>query len=296
MTLAQSTAGGSSTLGSVPARVSVIVPCFNDGELVRQAVTSIQENEPVEVLVVDDCSSDRGTREVLGELEAEGVRVLRQGQNGGVAAARQAGLRESKGEFVFPLDADDLAVPGALAAMADRLEEAPEAVVCFGDYAEFGESELVRAVPDRVDPFRLAYINEYPISSLFRRSALERLGGFMPNSYGARSYEDWNLWMTLAEARAEGLHLGPGQLSYRRRLHGERKLQSGKRRHRALYRELRGEHRHLFAELREHRRTSESSRVRKLLYPLVYGGRRRFRVESRIKTVLDRLGIWTLRR
>lgn len=274
----------------------MIVPCFNDGGLVRQAVRSVDEDEPVEVVVVDDRSTDPVTLEVLAGLEAEGVRVLHQPQNGGVAAARQAGLLGSTGPFVFPLDADDLAVPGALAAMADRLEAATEAVVCFGDYAEFGDSELVRGVPERLDPFRLAYINEYPISSLFRRSALESLGGFVPNSYGGRSYEDWNLWMTLAEAGAEGVHLGPGRLSYRRRLHGERKLQSGKRRHKALYQELRGEHQPLFGDLPRHRRSSDMSTVRKLLYPVLYGGRRRFRFESGAKALLDRLGIWTLRR
>jgi glycosyltransferase involved in cell wall biosynthesis len=280
----------------VPARIAVIVPCFNDADLVRQAVGSVEESEPVEIVVVDDHSTDEATLAVLAELERDGVRVLRRDHNAGVAAARQAGLGATGGEFVFPLDADDLAVPGALAAMAAALESAPDAAVCFADYAEFGDAELVRAVPERLDPYRLAYTNEYPISSLFRRGALEAVGGFTPNGYGGRSYEDWNLWMTLAESGARGVHLGPGRIGYRRRLHGERKLHTGKRRHRELYRELRAEHPRLFRELPEHRRRSDLSGLRKRLYPVVYGGRRRLGFESRVKAALDRLRIWTLRR
>ena len=278
------------------ARIAVIVPCFNDGDLVREALSSIDEDEPVEVVVVDDHSTDPATLAMLEELGSQQMRVVRHDENRSVAAARQSGLEATSAPYVFPLDADDLAVPGALAAMADRLDADPEAAVCFGDYAEFGDSEMLRAVPERLDPFRLAYANEYPIASLFRRSALERVGGFTPNGYTGSSYEDWNLWMTLAESGARGLHLGPGRPSYRRRLHGDRKLQSGKRRHTELYRELRREHPLLFERLPEHRKSSELSAPRKLLYPLVYGPRRRFRFERRVKAALDRLGVWTLRR
>ena len=278
------------------ARIAVIVPCFNDAGLVREALSSIDEDEPVEVVVVDDHSSDPATLAMLEELESQGVRVVRHSENRGVGPARQSGLTATSAPYVFPLDADDLAVPGALAAMADRLDADEGAAVCFGDYAEFGDSEMLRAVPERLDPYRLAYANEYPIASLFRRSALDRVGGFTPNAYAGSSYEDWNLWMTLAESGARGVHLGPGRPTYRRRLHGDRKLQSGKRRHTELYGELRREHPLLFERLREHRRSSELSAPRKLLYPVVYGRRRRFRFERRVKSALDRLGVWTLRR
>jgi glycosyltransferase involved in cell wall biosynthesis len=280
----------------VNARVAVVIPCFDDGELVEQAVRSVHEDEPVELVVVDDLSTDREHLAVLERLEREGVRVLRHEQNRGASAARTTGFHATTAPYLFPLDADDLAVPGALAAMADRLDSAPEAAVCFGDYQEFGDHELVRAVPQRFDPYRVAYTNEYPISSLFRRAALEPLGGWRPNGYRGSSYEDWNVWMTLAEHGLDGVHLGPGRLTYRRRLHGERKLTRGKRKHRALYRELRELHPRLFGDLREHRRRSELAPLRKLLYPVVYGGRRRFAFEGHVKTALDRLGVWTLRR
>jgi glycosyltransferase involved in cell wall biosynthesis len=277
-------------------RIAVIIPCFNDGELVREAVRSVVEDEPVEIVVVDDLSSDPASLAVLDELKADGVRVVRHALNAGAASARGTGLHSTRAEFLFPLDADDLAVPGALAAMADRLAADTGAAACFGDYAEFGDTEIVRAVPDQLDPFRIAYTNEYPVSAMFRRAALEQVGGWDGHGYSGSGYEDWNLWMSLAERGDRCLHLGVGRLTYQRRLHGERKLAAGKRRHRELYRELRRAHPRLFGELDSHRRHTDLGPLRRRLYPVVYGGRRRFRFEARVKRTLDRLGVWTLRR
>ena len=277
-------------------RVVVVIPCFDDGQLTAQAVASVREDEPIEIVVIDDASSDPETLAVLAELERAGVRVARHEVNRGVGEARTTGVAVTAAPYVFPLDSDDLAVPGSLAAMADLLDADPGAAVCFGDYDEFGDSRVTRAVPARLDAYRLAYANEYPISSLFRRTWLERVGGWRCGGYRGRSYEDWNLWMGLAEAGARGIHAGPGLIAYRRRLHGERKLQAGKRRHRELYRELRAAHPRLFAELPAHRRASDLGRARRVLYPVVYGGRRRFPWERKLKALLDRAGVWTLRR
>lgn len=285
----------SSDRSAGPARIAVIVPCFDDGALLDQALSSIEESEPVEVVVVDDASVDGDTLATLAQLERDGHRVLRHERNGGVAAARMTGLAATSAPFVFPLDADDMAQPGSLAAMADRLEASPGAGVCFGDYLEFGESSLVRAVPDWLDPYRIAYTNEYPVSAMFRRSLLERIGGWRSEP-GKVTFEDWDVWMRLAELGERGLHAGRGLITYRRRLHGERLLHRGKRNHKAIYRRLRADHPALFANLREHRRRSDLSPVRKLAYPFVYGGRRRHPFELRVKALLDRHGVWTLRR
>ncbi len=275
-------------------RVAVVIPCYNDGALVPEAVSSAQGADGVEVVVIDDGSTDPDTQRALDELIERGVTVLRQ-DNAGPAVARMAGVRATQAPYVYNLDADDLAVPGVLQAMADRLDADPGATVCYGDYQEFGDSELTRLVPQTIDPFRLAYTNEYPVTALFRRSALEVVGGWRHIDERRADYEDWHLWMTLAEYGHRGIHLGRGVLTFRRRLHGERRLGGAKADHRAIYRMLRREHPRLFAELEAHRRASDMSAIRKLLYPILYGGRRRFRFERHIKTLLDRTRVWTLR-
>ncbi len=278
---------------SKPPRVAVIIPCFNDGALVGEALASLQEPEPLEIVIVDDASTALETRTELAALERNGIRVVRHAHNQHLAQARMTGLRVTSAPYVFPLDSDDHAVKDTLSAMADCLDADPSAAVCTGDYAEFGEHELVRAVPGELDPYRLAYANEYPVSALFRRSALVEAGGWRRD---LRGYEDWDLWMALAERGARIVHLGEGRLTYRRRLHGTRMLTEVRRRHRQAYRELKRGHPKLFADIAEHRRRSPMARRRKVLYPLIYGGRKKFSFELRVKSWLDRRGVWTLRR
>jgi glycosyltransferase involved in cell wall biosynthesis len=255
----------------------------------------------VETVIVDDGSTAPSTAEALRVLAEEGHRVIRHEGNLGPAAARNTGLRAPSAAYVFPLDSDDLAIPGTLTRMADRLDADPDASVCYGDYEEFrvlGDDtefrfeRLIRGVPERLDPYRLAYTNEYPASALFRRSALESVHGFETREV----YEDWDLWLTLAERGARTLHFGVGVPTYRHRVHSDRRGAGNKSQHRAFYASLRRAHPQVFESLREHRTRTDLGPVRRALYPVVYGRRSRFRVESRVKRFLDRIGVWTLRR
>ena len=277
-------------------RIAVIIPCHGEGRLLAEAVASVQEPEPVHVVVVDDKSPDEETQRALDAVEAAGATVIRLPENRGVGRARMAALAETRSRYIAPLDADDLAEPGALSAMADRLDADPEAVACVGDILEFGDDELVRAVPQTLDPYRVAYTNEYPVTALFRRDALEEVGGWYRAWTAQQGYEDWNLWMDFAQGRRRIVHLGPGVIGYRRRLHGSRLNAEAKRRHAEIYKAMRADHPELFGSLAEHRRRSTLSRTRRLLYPIVYGARAEVPFERRIKPWLDRLGIWTLTR
>ena len=277
-------------------RIAVIIPCHGEGRLIAEAVASIQEPEPVHIVVVDDHSPDEETRHTLDEVEAAGATVIRLTENRGVGSARMSALAVTGSRYVAPLDADDLAEPGALSAMADRLDADPGAVACVGDILEFGDSDLVRAVPQTLDPYRVAYTNEYPVTALFRRDALEEVGGWYRAWTAQQGYEDWNLWMDFAQRRRRIVHLGPGVIGYRRRLHGSRLNAEAKRRHAEIYKAMRHDHPELFGSLAEHRRRSTLSRTRRLLYPMIYGARAEVPFERRIKPWFDRFGIWTLAR
>jgi glycosyltransferase involved in cell wall biosynthesis len=271
-------------------RVAVLIPCHGEGPLVADAVRSVREDEPVEIAVVDDASPDAATMATLDELEHDGVTVIRLAQNAGVGNARTAAFEATEAPYVYPLDADDLAIAGVLARMADLLDADPGADACVGDIVEFGDHELVRAIPSRLDPYRVALTNEYPITALYRRTAVAAAGAWRP-FYERQGYEDWNLWMGLAERGARIVHVGgPG---YRRRLHGQRLNQLARRRHRERYEAMRRAHPELFGRLREHRRASDLSRAKRALYPLVYGPRAEIPFERQIKPWFDRLGIWT---
>lgn len=270
-----------------PARIAVIVPCYNDGATVSDTIASIEEAEPVEIVIVDDGSSDAHTIEELRRLEEGGVRVVRHEENRGLPAARTTGLAATNAPFVFPLDADDLAVPGSLGRLADVLERTPGADACYGDWFEWDGVETLRRVPRRFDPYLLAFRNRYPVASMFRRTFLDDVDGWQSVG-GMVGYEDWDLWMTLAERGGTAV-FADGVPVVRYRVHGVRMLRSVAGNHAQLYRELKARHPRLFANLGEYRRNSILSPLERRLYPLVYGGRRPFGIKRRAAHVVSRI-------
>jgi succinoglycan biosynthesis protein ExoO len=102
--------------------VSVVMPAYNVADYLDKSVGSaLAQDVPVEVLVVDDCSTDEGaTAAAIGRLEADPrVRGFRLPVNGGPSAARNKGLEEARGEWIAFLDADDWFAPGRLSYLLD---------------------------------------------------------------------------------------------------------------------------------------------------------------------------------
>ena len=260
-------------------RTTVIIPCFNDGALAAEAVASVREEEPVEVVVVDDGSSEPETIERLAALERDGVKIVRQA-NAGLGAARTAGLAATSAPYVFALDADDLLEPGALAAMADVLDDRTDAGFTWGDYVLFGDEGGSYRAPDRWLPWTLTYVNPYPVCSMFRREVLEGANGWQ-----GRAYEDWDLWLRLVGMDVEGVSVG--RVVYRRRLHGEGRLLTGARAaHQQLYTELKERNAGVFAARDELRRRERPAAWKRSVYPIVFGPRRV--VPMRVEAALQR--------
>ena len=245
----------------------------------------------MELVVIDNGSSDPATAKVLERLASEGIRMIHHDVNKGLSAARTTGVRSTEAPYVFPLDADDLAMPRVLATMADRLDAHPEAIACFGDYEVFGTSTFRRKVPLTIDPYRIAFRNELTATALYRRTMLEAVNAWEPVVAGAAGrddfFEDWHLWMSLAERNAVGVHVGRDVVVFRRRLHGNRLTAAGDDQRRDQYRRLKARHPHLFARLREHRRCSGLPAAIKLVYPIVFGDRPRSPLEYRVKGFLE---------
>ncbi len=247
-------------------RVAVIIPCYDDGALAQEAVASVREEEPVEVVVVDDGSTEPETLERLAALERSGTHVVRR-ENGGLGAARTSGLSATSAPLVYPLDADDRLEPGALAAMADALEREPGAGFAWGDYVLFGDQAGKYRSPDRWLPWTLTYVNPYPVCSMFRRDVLEQAGGWV-----GRAYEDWDLWLRLVGRDVWGLRVD--RVVYRRRLHGDsRLLAQARRRHQELYAELRRANAGVFARRDELRRRERPAAWKRAVYPVLFGSR-----------------------
>ena len=89
-------------------KVSVIIPCYNQGACLEEAVDSVlaQTFQDFEILVVNDGSTDEATIRMLGKYERPKTRVIHT-DNQGLAMARNNGIREARGAYILPLDADD---------------------------------------------------------------------------------------------------------------------------------------------------------------------------------------------
>lgn len=186
--------------------VSVVIPCFNYGRFLGEAIESVlrQTHSPIEVIVVDDGSTDDTERVARGYPAT----VLRQ-PNAGVCVAANAGFRAARGEFVMRLDADDRLVCTYVQKTLAGLQDDPGSDFAYTDVAYFGASTGTYAV-EPFTPESLVERNYVHASALMRRVSLQRVGGYNVNMTSAR-YEDWDLWLGFVERGMRGLYV-PGQL------------------------------------------------------------------------------------
>jgi len=119
-----------------PPTISVVIPLFNKRDWVGEAVASalVQDCGPLEVIVVDDGSTDGGAASLTGFDDR--VRVFQQ-PNAGVSAARNRGIKEARGDWVAFLDADDRFVQGHLRKLVELSQMHPEAAILCSGYRGF---------------------------------------------------------------------------------------------------------------------------------------------------------------
>ena len=196
-------------------RVSVVVPCFNLGRYLPDAIASVhrQTFHDFEILVVDDGSTDVETVEALAALERGGTRVVRSA-NRGLSAARNLGIKEAHGELITCLDADDLFDPGWLDAGVSRLDADPTLAFVSHWLEAFGDEEGAWT-PGRSDLAALLDQNVFNGAALFRRQLVDAVGGF--DETMRDGCEDWEFWIRVMERGYRGATIPAPLYRYRRR-------------------------------------------------------------------------------
>jgi glycosyltransferase involved in cell wall biosynthesis len=182
--------------------VSVVIPCFNHGQFLGNAIESVlaQTYENFEIIVVDDGSTD-DTADVAKRYPS--VKYIRQ-QNTGRSAARNAGLQQSRGEFVAFLDADDRFLAHALRTGADCLAQHPECAFVSGHCRVIDTTGSVLAAPRQRCVPRDHYIELLrggtyiwcPASVLYRRRVFDFVHGFDP---AVVPVEDYDLYLRITK-------------------------------------------------------------------------------------------------
>lgn len=183
--------------------VTVVIPCYNQARYLGAAVRSVrnQRYPAIDCIVVDDGSVD----DTAALARTMGVRVLEQGANRGVSAARNAGLAAAQGDLVLFLDADDELMPDGIARLAETLAAHPDATAAVGRCEAMDGAG--NPLPSSHHPIeRLRLYDEWlshnfvwtPGAAMFKRAELARLGGF-PASLGPSA--DYALYLELARTK-----------------------------------------------------------------------------------------------
>lgn len=177
---------------------SVVITNYNYGEFLVAAIESVQKQilKNVEIIVVDDCSDQPETLQILFDVERiEGVTLIRKSINEGVAAARNDGVREAKAPYVLCLDADDKISKHYLDAAFRRFEAYPNVGVVSCYVKAFGDESWVWHPDPEASTFPRILVNSpVPISSCYRKSIFEDVGGYNDKQ---RGYEDWDFWISI---------------------------------------------------------------------------------------------------
>ena len=191
--------GSAGTVAEQPGSISVVVPCFNRGAFLGETLQSAlaQTRQAIEVIVVDDGSSDRSVE----VAKAYPVKVIELGSNRGISAALNTGIRAARGALIALLDSDDLWEPYHLETVAGLLDHHPEAVVAAGAAQVFGERQGV-FYPRFAEGASVNVFDEalrtwvlLPTASVMRRSAVLAAGGYFE---GDRDGNDYDLILRLA--------------------------------------------------------------------------------------------------
>lgn len=202
--------------------ISVAIPAYNYGRYLPCAIASVlaQDHAEIELLIVDDCSTDDTPAVVAPFLADPRVRYLRNDSNLGAVRNINKAVAETRGPFVLLLGADDFLLPGCLSALLAALDRHPEAGFAYGNYVVADENDRILEViqhpghiPADLPPWRddfgdLLCFDDYINmgTALFRRAVIDRHGFFDPllsiDDLPGRFFRatDWDLCLRLALA------------------------------------------------------------------------------------------------
>nr|WP_238480678.1 glycosyltransferase family A protein [Desulforadius tongensis] len=179
--------------------VSVVIPCYNHGKYLKDAINTVREQtyKKTEIIVVNDGSTDKYTLDVIKEISnAEPDVIVINQENSGLAAARNAGINKAKGEYILPLDADDLLEKDFLSKTVDILNNHPDVGFVYTWVKYFGAADGIWQTPE-YDHVHLLVTNLCTAASLFRHNAFDQVGGY--NTDMVYGFEDWDFWIALSK-------------------------------------------------------------------------------------------------
>jgi len=197
-------------------KVSIITPCYNQGKYLAETLDSVlaQTWSDWECIVVNDGSSDN-TDEVAKQYLRKDNRIKYINQeNQGLSMARNNAIIQSDGEFLLPLDSDDIIAPTYLEKAVDAFNKSSEVKLVYCKAEFFGKRKGLWKL-EEYDYEKFIWKNCIFCSSVYRRNDFNKTNGYNPNmKYG---FEDWDFYLSLLGKEDKVIRLDEVLFYYRKK-------------------------------------------------------------------------------
>lgn len=200
------------------AKVTVITPCYNDGEYLIEAVdsvTPIREKGACEHIIVDDGSTDPRTLALYDRMKKRGLTILFPGKVG-LGMARNIGIEHCRTPYYLNLDADNRIRPHFPELSVKILDQNPHTGVVYGNAQFFGAVSKVFK-PGPFDRVRMLRSNFIDTCSVIRKDVWKEVGGYDKHEM---VWEDWNFWLSVINSDWQFHYVDDILYDYRKRSEG----------------------------------------------------------------------------
>lgn len=191
--------------------LSVIITLYNYGHTIRETLESIlpQTHNEIELIIIDDQSKDNGIVEVQNFIRKyhhrfASCKLIKNDRNSGLSIARNTAISETRNDYVFILDADNLLLPRCLERLKVALDENPDQAFAYPMLQVFSaESGVINTLRWSVE--QLSHGNYIDAMVLLRKESWKSVGGY--TKLDGIGWEDYELWLKFASSQMTGIQV-----------------------------------------------------------------------------------------
>jgi glycosyltransferase involved in cell wall biosynthesis len=191
--------------------ISIIIPCYNQGQYLQEAVDSVLNStyKNFEIIIVNDGSTK--FLDILNDFSAPNTKIIHQ-ENHGPSIARNNGIKSAKGKYILPLDVDDKIHSTYIEKAVKILETNPQIGIIYCDAEFFGTKNEKLEIQKYKFP-NILWGNNIFCSAIFKKSDWEMVGGYKKEMY--LGFESWEFWLSLIEKGIQVYKIPEILFSYR---------------------------------------------------------------------------------
>lgn len=188
---------------SLTPKISIVIPCFNDGEYIDETLDSVfrQTFQDFEIIIVDD-GSDAPTQKKLSDLKHKKIKLITQ-SNKGLSAARNIGIQNSNGLYILILDSDDT-FDYSFLEKANLILDTDSSIGAVSSYCNIfikNHQIVSKHEPIGGGISNFMFDNNSVAFALIRKQEWERIGGY--DEKMRNGFEDWEFWINMTKSGGE---------------------------------------------------------------------------------------------